>query len=76
MSEISNETSRQIGVLLNRKGQVEYVMVGTAKQIEMPDFGRCPRIDRQVPRAAVRSYTSFGRKAHAGRPDRLGSAEA
>jgi GTP-binding protein HflX len=40
MSEISFETGRQIGVLINRKGQVEYVMVGSAKQIEMPDFGR------------------------------------
>ncbi len=40
LAEISNETGRQIGVLLNRKGKVEYVMVGTAKQIEMPDFGR------------------------------------
>ena len=40
MSEISNETGRQVGVLINRKGQVEYVMVGNAKQIEMPDFGR------------------------------------
>ena len=40
MSEISNETGRQIGVLINRKGQVEYVMVGTAKQIDLPDFGR------------------------------------
>jgi GTP-binding protein HflX len=40
MSEISHETGRQIGVLINRKGQVEYVMVGTAKQIELPDFGR------------------------------------
>ena len=40
MSEVSHETGRQVGVLLNRKGQVEYVMVGTAKQIEMPDFGR------------------------------------
>ncbi|MFN0138970.1 MAG: GTPase HflX [Pyrinomonadaceae bacterium] len=40
MSELSHETGRQIGVLLNRKGQVEFVMVGTAKQIEMPDFGR------------------------------------
>ncbi len=40
MSEISHETGRQIGVLLNRKGQVEYVMVGTPKQLEMPDFGR------------------------------------
>ncbi len=40
LTEISHETGRQIGVLLNRKGQVEYVMVGNAKQIEMPDFGR------------------------------------
>ena len=40
MTEISLETGRQIGVLINRKGQVEYVMVGTAKQIELPDFGR------------------------------------
>lgn len=40
MAEVSNETGRQVGVLLNRKGQVEYVMVGNAKQIEMPDFGR------------------------------------
>lgn len=40
MAEISDETGRQIGVLINRKGQVEYVMVGTAKQIQMPDFGR------------------------------------
>ncbi len=40
LSEISHETGRQIGVLINRKGQVEYVMVGNAKKIEMPDFGR------------------------------------
>ncbi len=40
MSEISHETGRQVGVLINRKGQIEYVMVGTAKGIELPDFGR------------------------------------
>ena len=40
MAEISTETGRQIGVLLDRKGRVEYVMVGTAKQLDMPDFGR------------------------------------
>lgn len=40
MTEISHETGRQIGVLINRKGQIEYVMVGTAKAIELPDFGR------------------------------------
>ena len=40
LSEVSHETGRQVGLLLNRKGQVEYVMVGDAKRIEMPDFGR------------------------------------
>ena len=40
MTELSHETGRQIGVLINRKGQIEHVMVGTAKQIELPDFGR------------------------------------
>lgn len=40
MSEISHETGRLIGVLINRKGQVEYVMVGDAKRIWMPDFKR------------------------------------
>ncbi|MCO6512542.1 MAG: GTPase HflX [Aridibacter famidurans] len=40
LSEISHDTGRQIGVLLNRKGRVEFVMVGDSKQIEMPDFKR------------------------------------
>lgn len=40
MSEIAHETGRQIGVLINRKGQVEYVMVGDAKRIWLPDFKR------------------------------------
>lgn len=40
MAELSHETGRQIGVLIDRKGHVEYVMVGDAKRIEMPDFGR------------------------------------
>jgi GTP-binding protein HflX len=40
LSELSHETKRQIGVLLDRKGKVEYVMVGDAKQIEIPDIKR------------------------------------
>jgi len=40
MSELSNEIGRQLGVLIDRKGHVEYVTVGTAKGIELPDFGR------------------------------------
>jgi GTPase len=40
LSELSRDTSRQIGVLLNRRGEVEYVVVGDARQIELPDVGR------------------------------------
>src|SRR6267142_780310 len=40
LSELSNETHRQIGALVDRKGYVEYVIVGDAKRIELPDFKR------------------------------------
>ncbi len=40
ISELSHETRRQIGALINRKGYVEFVIVGDARQIELPDFKR------------------------------------
>ncbi|HZH03606.1 MAG TPA: GTPase HflX [Myxococcaceae bacterium] len=40
LSEISHETRRQVGVLINRKGDVEYVVVGNAHKLELPDVGR------------------------------------
>src|SRR5207249_4837252 len=40
LTELSHEIGRQIGVLVNRKGQVEYVIIGDAKKIELPDFKR------------------------------------
>ena len=40
LAELSTETGRQIGALIDRKGYVEYVIVGDARQIEMPDFKR------------------------------------
>ncbi len=40
MSELSHETNRQIGALIDRKGYVEYVVVGDARKIELPDFKR------------------------------------
>src|SRR5438128_10591838 len=40
LSELSHETRRQVGALVDRKGYVEYVMVGDARRIEMPDFKR------------------------------------
>jgi len=40
LSELSHETRRQIGVLIDRKGYVEYVIVGDARGIELPDFKR------------------------------------
>src|SRR6266498_3734227 len=40
LTEVSLETHRQIGVLLDRKGDVQAVIVGDAKKLELPDVGR------------------------------------
>ena len=40
LTEISREIRRQVGVLVNRKGEVEWVIVGSAKQIVLPDLKR------------------------------------
>ena len=40
IAELSHETRRQIGVLIDRKGRIEYVMVGDNRRIELPDFKR------------------------------------
>jgi GTP-binding protein HflX len=40
ISELSHEIRRQLGVLIDRKGYVEFVIVGDARRIELPDFKR------------------------------------
>jgi GTP-binding protein HflX len=40
LCEVSAETHRQIGVLLDRKGDVHSVIVGDARKLELPDVGR------------------------------------
>ncbi|PYP84141.1 MAG: GTPase HflX [Blastocatellia bacterium AA13] len=40
LSEISSEINRQVGVLIDRKGYVEHVMVGSAHSIMLPDLKR------------------------------------
>jgi GTP-binding protein HflX len=40
LTELSHETRRQIGVLVDRKGYIEYVVVGDARRIELPDLKR------------------------------------
>ena len=40
LTELSREMNRQVGVLLNRKGEIEYVVVGNAHKLELPDIGR------------------------------------
>jgi GTP-binding protein HflX len=40
LAELSHETGRQIGALIDRSGRVEYVMVGDNRRIELPDFKR------------------------------------
>ena len=40
LGELSVEIGRQIGALVDRNGRVEYVTVGDALRIELPDFKR------------------------------------
>src|SRR5438132_3125732 len=40
LTEISREIGRQVGVLLNRRGEVEHVVIGDARQLVLPDIGR------------------------------------
>jgi GTP-binding protein HflX len=40
LSELSHETRRQIGALIDRSGHIEYVMVGDNRSIQLPDFKR------------------------------------
>ena len=40
MTEISRETGRQIGILLDRRGETDYVIVGDPRGIVIPDLER------------------------------------
>ncbi|HEX7175245.1 MAG TPA: GTPase HflX, partial [Pyrinomonadaceae bacterium] len=40
LTELSHETGRQLGALVDRKGYVEAVVVGDARRIEWPDLKR------------------------------------
>jgi GTP-binding protein HflX len=40
LCEVSAEMHRQVGILLDRRGAVEHVMVGDASKITLPDVGR------------------------------------
>ena len=38
--QVSRETGRQVGVMLNRRGHPEHVVIGTASKLWLPDIGR------------------------------------
>lgn len=40
MAEVSHATGRQVGVIVDRAGQVEWVIVGDATKLMLPDIGR------------------------------------
>jgi len=40
LTECSAELGRQVGTLINRRGQIEFVVVGDATKITLPDVGR------------------------------------
>ncbi|HKQ68834.1 MAG TPA: GTPase HflX [Polyangiaceae bacterium] len=40
LSDASRQTGRQVGALVHRSGQVDYVVVGDATRLVLPDIGR------------------------------------
>jgi GTPase len=40
LTELSREIERQVGILANRRGDVEHVFVGDASRINLPEIGR------------------------------------
>ena len=40
LTELSNDVRRQVGVLIDRTGAVQHVMIGTQSSTELPDWGR------------------------------------
>ncbi|HET6614146.1 MAG TPA: GTPase HflX [Kofleriaceae bacterium] len=40
LCDISRDIGRQVGVLINRRGSIEHVMVGDATRLMLPDVGR------------------------------------
>jgi GTP-binding protein HflX len=40
MCRLSRETGRQIGLLINRRGEIEHVVFGDASRLWLPDVGR------------------------------------
>lgn len=38
ISQISAEINRQVGILINRKGEIDYVIVGSFNRIEIPEL--------------------------------------
>jgi len=40
LTELSHDVRRQVGVLIGRRGDVQHVMVGDPRGIELPDWGR------------------------------------
>jgi len=40
LAEVSHETGRQVGALVHRSGEIDYVVVGDATRLMLPDIGR------------------------------------
>jgi len=45
LAEASHETGRQVGALVHRSGEIDYVVVGDATRLMLPDIGRLRAAD-------------------------------
>ncbi len=40
LAQLSHELRRQVGVLIDRRGRIQHVIVGDSQKLQMPDLGR------------------------------------
>ena len=75
LAEQAAELHRQVGVLIDRRGAIQHVIVGDASKIVLPDSAAARRRG-PLPRPAPRPHAPARRAAHARRPHRPRAAAA
>ena len=66
LADASRESRRQVGALVHRSGEVDYVVVGHATGLMLPDIGRLRAAEGIGPRgAAARNISGSRRASHA-----------
>ena len=76
LCEVSREVERQVGMLVNRRGEIEHVFVGDASRITLPEIGRLRAGRGRFRGPAPGAHPPAQRAAYARRSGRSGAAAA